>query len=336
MKKKNQINILFTSVGRRVELIRAFRNAYEKLELEGNIIVTDISSLAPAIQEADKHYLVPRYSDDQYIPTLLKICKKEAIDLIFPLIDPDIPILAFHDELFKTINTKPVVVNSEASAKCDDKWKIYHFFKDLGINTPQSWLPVDLDWNNLPPFPLFIKPRHGSASSHTFPIRTKNELEFFTDYVPDPIIQEFLPGAEITNDVICSLDHKFLTMVSRQRIQVRGGEVVRGKTIINEDIISDCRLIAENLPTIGPITIQCIMNDGIPYFTEINARFGGGVPLGIAAGVNYPKILLANAANISIDVPSPRNYDEPLYLSRYDQSYYLTGDEVANLNRSRI
>ncbi|MEZ4642760.1 MAG: hypothetical protein R3E31_08500 [Chloroflexota bacterium] len=97
----NNVNILFTSVGRRVELLRAFRLAYQTLNLSGNItVVTDIDPLAPALQVADKVYMTPRYTAADYIPTLVDICRREAIDLIFPLIDPDIPILAQHQELY--------------------------------------------------------------------------------------------------------------------------------------------------------------------------------------------------------------------------------------------
>lgn len=90
--RNNAVNVLFTSVGRRVELLRAFRRAYDSLRLAGRIIAVDIDPLAPGLQVADRCYIVPRLSMPDYIPTLVEICERERVNLVFPLIDPDIPI----------------------------------------------------------------------------------------------------------------------------------------------------------------------------------------------------------------------------------------------------
>ena len=87
------MNLLFTSSGRRIELLRAFRRAYADLGVDGNIVVTDIDPLAPTIREADRFHLVPRLSDPTYAEILFEIARTEKIDLIVPLIDPDVPIL---------------------------------------------------------------------------------------------------------------------------------------------------------------------------------------------------------------------------------------------------
>ena len=79
------INTLFTSVGRRVNLLRAFRKAYRSLGLDGHIVALDIDPLAPALQIADRPYIVPRIDDPDYIPTLVDICHCEKVNAIFPL-----------------------------------------------------------------------------------------------------------------------------------------------------------------------------------------------------------------------------------------------------------
>jgi len=322
------INLLFTSVGRRVELIQAFRKAYETLNLNGNIVVLDIDPLAPALQVTDRSYLTPRYSSPDYIPAVIDICRREAIDLIFPLIDPDIPILAQAQQEIEATGAKVVVSPINAIEQVGDKWLTTQFFHELGILTPQSWLPHQLDSIQFE-YPLFIKPRQGSGATHTYKIHDQRELDFYLDVVPDPIIQECLPGPEITTDVVCGLNGRLLGIVSRKRIEVRWGEVAKGVTIHNQVIIDACAKIAEALPAYGPITVQCMMKDGIAYFTEINARLGGGVPLGIAAGVDTPCWLLAQAAGISVDIPPIGSYQTGLYLTRSDQSFFLTENERA-------
>lgn len=319
-------NVLFTSVGRRVELVSAFRRSYQALGLRGNIVAVDIDPLAPALWKADRPYIVPRLKSPGYLPALLDICEREEINIVFPLIDPDIPFLAQHHQAIEATGAKVAVVPEDAARITADKWETEQFFGQLELSIPQSWLPEQIAHQPLP-FPLFVKPRHGSASTHTYKVRNPTELAFFLDYVPNPIIQEYLPGPEITTDVVCDLTGEVLGAVSRQRIEVRGGEVNKGVTVYHQGIIDACLKIARVLPAVGPITVQCMMKDGIPYFTEINARFGGGLPLGIAAGVDAPLLLLARSAGIDIAVPPLGSYQTGLYMTRFDNSFFMTEED---------
>ncbi|MCB0112165.1 MAG: ATP-grasp domain-containing protein [Caldilineaceae bacterium] len=330
-----QVNLLFPSVGRRVELLRHFRNAYAALGINGNIVALDIDPLAPALQVADKVYLVPRYTEPTYIPTIADICRREKINLIFPLIDPDIPRFAAERTCLEATGAKLAVIPHEAALITGDKWATTTFFQSLGLATPRSWLPEELPAEELP-YPLFIKPRDGSAAQNTFRVRNRKELDFFVEYVPNPILQEFLPGPEITCDVVADLAGKVLGVVMRQRIAVRSGEVVKGVTVYDPMIAEACVKIAQALPAVGPITVQCMMKAGIPHFTEINARFGGGVPLGVAAGVDAPRWLLAKAAGIPIEIPPIGSYQSGLYMTRFDDSYFLSEQDREALASCRL
>jgi len=166
-RSRNLLNILFTSVGRRVELLRGFKRAYADLGLSGNIVAVDIDPMAPALQEADRPYIVPRLSDPAYIPTLQQICRQEQVHLIFPLIDPDIPALARHRQQLEATGARVMVVSKEAAATTADKWLTYQLFRQLGVPTPRSWLPEEARNADLE-YPAFIKPRFGSAGKQTF------------------------------------------------------------------------------------------------------------------------------------------------------------------------
>ncbi|MCS6803934.1 MAG: ATP-grasp domain-containing protein [Acidobacteriota bacterium] len=317
------MNIMFTSVGRRVELVRAFRRAYQALGLDGRIIGLDMDPLAPALQLVDRPYIVPRLDAPDYIPTLIGICRAERVNLIFPLIDPDIPLLARHKSALEATGARVVVVSEQAAEMAADKWRTVEFFQRLSIPTPRSWLPTDIN-PSAADYPLFIKPRGGSAAQHTYRVQNARELAFFVEYVPNPIIQEYLPGPEITNDVICDLDGEVMGVISRRRMEVRWGEVAKGVTLYDPEITHACVRIAHALSAIGPITIQCMMKDGVAHFTEINARWGGGAPLGIAAGADSPRWLLARAAGLAIEVPPLGAYQTGLFITRYDDAFYLT------------
>ena len=330
-KPHKTVNIGFTSIGRRVELVRAFRNAYRTLKLEGNLVGMDIDPLAPALRLADKRYLVPPFQSSEYIPALLDICKKESIHSLFPLIDPDIPLLAKNKLLFQEAGTFVAVVPFRAAEICSDKYQTTKFFQDLGLYVPWTLLPGDLQQSDLS-FPVFIKPRAGSASQNAFRAHDSHELSLFLKTAPDPVIQECLPGPEITTDVICDLDGNLLGVVSRRRLEVRMGEVSKAMTVFDQTILDGCVKIARELPAIGAITVQCMMKGADPYFTEINARFGGGSPLGIAAGVDSPRWLLARMAGIPLQLPALGEYEKGLYMTRCDESFFLTESEREDIS----
>ena len=52
-----EINLLILSVGRRVELINLFKEAFVNLNVKGCVFAADASKLAPALYFADKVFI---------------------------------------------------------------------------------------------------------------------------------------------------------------------------------------------------------------------------------------------------------------------------------------
>jgi carbamoyl-phosphate synthase large subunit len=319
------VNVLFTSVGRRVELVRAFRRAYEALELDGRIVGVDIDPLAPALRECDDFFMVPRCDDPGYVGAVAEVCKREQISLLFPLIDPEIPVLArARDEL----GTRAMVLPPDSAEITADKLATAELFERIGVPTPRRSPGT---------FPAFVKPRFGSAGAHTYKAAGEEELSFFLERVPEPIVEELLPGPEITTDVLCLEDGKVAALCSRKRLEVRTGEVSKGVTVYDEAIASHCVAIGEALNARGPITVQCLLNaNGEPRFTEVNARFAGGAPLGFAAGVDSPRWLLAHAAGLPFELPPLGSYELGLHMTRYDDSFFIREEDRAADARRRL
>lgn len=324
MSPPQPVNLLLVSAGRRVELLRLFRRAYADLGLAGRIIAVDVDPLAPALHEADVRRIVPHVADPGFIPALVEICREEQVRLVFPLIDPAIPVLARHRADLEVTGAKVGVISADAADIARDKWKTFIWLRAHGFPTPETWRPADMP--AAPPFPVFVKPRAGSAGRGAFRVDDAKRLEFFLDYVEDPIVQPFLDGPEITNDVLCGLNGDLWAVVSRRRIEVRWGEVHKGVTVDEPRIREACRAIAAGLGVVGPITIQCLMRDGEAVFTEINARFAGGMPLGVAAGVPSPRWYLMEAAGMPVQPPPLGTYRPGVYLTRYDESFFIEGE----------
>lgn len=286
------MNVLLSSVGRRVEIVRFFRTA---LGNQGRVYAADIDPTAPGLYEADKGFLLPRVSEPGYVEELLSLCKREKVSLIVPLIDPELPVLAEARELFLECGIWLLVSDPEVISIGADKLKTADFFSHHNIPAPFTFsASVYLDRSPNVSLPLVVKPRFGSAGKDVVVCWTHEEVEFYLRHVKEPIVQQYLTGTEVTIDVLCDLEGKgrVLSVVPRQRLKVRGGEVERGITRNEVFLLDWGKRIAECLKPRGPINIQCFVTEEGPMFTEINPRFGGGYPLSYYAGANFPLMII--------------------------------------------
>lgn len=319
-----KINVLILSAGRRVELVNCFKDARDKLNIEGNVVAADLSSTAPALYYADKHHLICRISDEKYVDEVIDICKKEDIRLIIPTIDT---------ELYKLSNDK-ARIESETNAKvhvsdmdvikiCRDKYNTQAFFEKYGFKVPRL-ITKEIISNKDFDFPLFIKPLNGSSSINTFKVNNERELEFFLEYVPEPIVQEYIQGDEYTIDAFVDFEHNPITIVPRLRVATRGGEVLKGIVEKDREIIDEVKKVIEVLKPIGHITLQCMKTKRGIEFIEINPRFGGGAPISIKAGANSPQNLYKLLMGETLEYDE--NYEDNLFASRHDDAVFINSN----------
>ena len=325
LREVGSLNILLTSVGRRVALVNSFKRALEGRGLKGKIVSVDANPLASGLYLSDDHYIVPKVSDDEYIPTLLKICGEHEIGLLIPLIDTELLPLARNKRRFEQAGIKVVVSEPKVIEVCADKYSTYQFFHRNNIPTLKVFSKEEALLSST--YPLFIKPRYGSASINTFPVRNEKELSFFLDYIPEAIIQEYSPGKEYTLDVLADFEGNVVRVVPRERIETRGGETTKGITVKDRRLIEWGKRITEALGAIGPVNIQCFVADEAVRFTEVNPRFAGGLPLSLAAGANYPLLLIKMALGEKVE-GSIDEFEEGLIMLRYDDAVFVRRGEM--------
>ncbi|WP_431810306.1 ATP-grasp domain-containing protein [Lysinibacillus capsici] len=327
MSQNKQLNILFTSVGRRVELIKHFKNIYNELSIDGMIVSTDIKNNAPAGYVSDKHLLVPRVDSKDYINSLLKICKEYHISFLVPLIDTELILLSSHKESFENIGVKVLISDVHTHEICNDKILTSNFFSNNGFDTPKLYNIEKALGNGSIARPLLIKPAKGSSSVGVHKITNIDDLNFYSKIITDPILQEFVEGQEYTIDVFTDFDGNVLTAVPRLRIETRAGEVSKGRTEKNPHLIRKAKELVSALPGAkGCITVQCFLtHQNEIKFIEINPRFGGGAPLSLAAGADYAKYLMDVLINgkSSFDI---NNWRDGLLMLRYDAAVFVDGD----------
>lgn len=322
-------NILFTSIGRRVSLVQHHRKVFSDLGLKGKLVGADMLFSAPAIHVVDGKYRVCRVTDEDYIPQLLDICEKEDIDLLIPLIDTELVVLAENKERFKEVGITALVSDPDVIRITMDKYDTHKFLTERGFDVPKVInLNEALDRDDIE-YPLLMKPARGSASIGVTKIESREDLIFFKDRIPDPILQEYLDGDEYTLDVLVDFDGKVRCVVPRKRLEVRAGEVSKGMTVKDERIIMTGKRVVEALKgSLGPITVQGFLtSDGKFKITEINPRFGGGHPLTIAAGADYPRwiieMMLGRDPDIAID-----GWEDGLVMLRYDEAIFVRREDI--------
>jgi len=325
-----EFHILFTSVGRRVSLVRLFRKSLSKQNIPHKLVGVDLSPLAPASRVVDKFYPVPRVDSKEYIPTLLEICKNEGIDLLVPLIDTELPIISRNKEKFKEQETTAMISSPQAIEIAMDKLKTSRFFQSSGLPALPSYDYGDKTWREKLNFPLMLKPAQGSASKGVYKIENEKELEVLASGLPQPIIQPLIKGREYTSDLFIDFQGKVRCVVPRLRIEVRAGEVSKGMTVKNENLISLIKKAGEALPgAFGVINIQAFEDlEGNFYLAEINPRFGGGYPLSYHAGADFPYWLyLMLKARDKFETINTDTWKENLVMLRYDDELIFTADK---------
>jgi carbamoyl-phosphate synthase large subunit len=150
--------------------------------------------------------------------------------------------------------------------------------------------------------------------------------------VPSPVVQQFLDGPEFTIDVLCDFEGRVLSVVPRERVVVRAGVVDRGRTVADPALVQLGLRCASVLRFVGAVNIQCRMVGRRPVVFEINPRFSGGIPLTIAAGADFPHMLVELALGRAV-VPAVGKFLEDVWMTNYESSVFLSAAAIGFSSR---
>ena len=319
------MNILISSAGRRVSLIRAFQTEVKKRYPMAKVFASDAQpELSAACHVADGYFRVPVLNSPDYFEVLVNECESRSIGLIIPTIDTELLPLAQNREMLKKRGITPLVASIDFVSKCRDKREIHKFFEDHGVSVAKEYSKKDFV------LPLFIKPIDGSRSVDTYLIRDKSELTdyhfendklMFLQYLDHNLYEEF------TCDLYYAKDNRLKCAVPRKRIEVRDGEVYKALTVDNSLI----PYIKEHLSyvdgAVGCLTAQFFKHkeEEKVYAIEINPRFGGGYPLSYLAGANYPQWIVQEYISGERIEEKFDAWEKDLLMIRYDDEILVHG-----------
>lgn len=326
------MNVLISSAGRRVGLLECFRLALDEIDAQGKVIAADASTMAPALHFADEICTVPRCDDPEFIHALVKACDEHHVDAIIPTIDTELPILAEHRDQLQSGGAVLWLSSAEAVEIAADKRQTNRWLLDNGFPAVSQFSPLEaLEQQPGICFPLIAKPPRGSASVGLRRISTRFELEACRGQ--DLIIETIAPGVEYTVHVWAGGKGRALCAVPCRRLEVRAGEVSKGRTEKHDGLMGLASDVVDALPGCrGPVNVQIFLDaSGIMRVIEINPRFGGGYPLVDRAGAPFARWMLDPAS-------SPVHYFDEwidgVTMLRYDSAVYTLpaaqGDQQLN------
>lgn len=315
-------NILITSAGKRVALTKYFKETLNRFYPEAKVFITDMNpEMAPVSYVCDGAFKVPRVTAPEYHAELLKICDENDVGMIIATIDTELLLLADLKEKFREKGIHVMVSDKAFVTMCRDKRNTGAFFENHGVRVPKE---VD-KYHAI--FPLFAKPYDGSLSTNLHYIKNAEDLTqeilddpklLFMEYIDKKVYKEY------TVDMYFGKDNKVKCIVPRERIEIRAGEINKGRAEKNEILYFLKEKLGYIEGCVGCICVQLFFHPETKDMVgiEINPRFGGGYPLTYMAGGNFPELLIREYF-LGEDVEYFDNWKDGMLMLRFDDAIFV-------------
>lgn len=313
-------NILILSAGTRNKVVQYFKTA---LNGSGRVIATDCSDIAPAIYEADRHYIVPPMVAPGYIDVILDICRKENVSGVLSLIDPELSLLSQHEADFRAVGTTVIGSSYDLCELSLDKFAMYNWLSAHGYRCARSWVDKNAFYRAVAAgevsYPVFVKPIRGSASISISKVYDKETVDVLFAHEDGLMIQELLGGQEIGADVYIDMVSGEVTSIfTKKKLKMRAGETDKAVSFKDDRLFALIERFVGEIGYRGPIDIDIFDVGGTYYISEVNPRFGGGYPHAYACGCDHMKMILNNLAGRA-NGKTVGAYDDGVYMMKYNE-----------------
>jgi carbamoyl-phosphate synthase large subunit len=324
------MNVLVSSAGRRGALIRLIRDTVRPLG--GRVVAIDVAAWSSACRLADAWCLVPPFEDASFFDAVVAFCRKHSVELIIPTHDRELFVYAHLRPRFDELGIQVACSGPRSVEIATDKQTTHEFLRRAGLpcvaqlSTAQA-AAMAVDVATPLPFPLVIKPRHGSCSAGVQTVHDREALAFYLRRTHEPIVQRLAVGREFTTNFLVGRDRRCRVAVPHWRIETRGGEVSKSMTVRQPQLIGLAHQLARALPdAYGPMCFQAFVNDdeGVQII-ELNARLGGGYPLAHVAGANFIQMLIDEVSGRTVAAPA---WADGLAMTRWDDAVFWQVQEA--------
>lgn len=264
---------------------------------------------------------------------ILDICKKEGIDAVTTLIDPEIAILAQHREAFEALGVTVLAPYQKTAALCFDKYEMSKYLTEKGINTVKtfgSFADFKKAYTSKEiTLPVFVKPRTGSGSVGARKVDTLELLEELTTQDETLIIQELMTGEDMDADIyVDTISHNPVAIFSKKKISTTIGGANKTISFKDEKLFAFVQNALTAFEFNGPLDMDLFYQNGTYYLSEINPRFGGAYLHAYGAGVDFPAFIYKNVKEQKANEPCIGDYGEEVVMMMYDSVVIKKLDDI--------
>jgi carbamoyl-phosphate synthase large subunit len=271
--------------------------------------------------------LIPAGADPGFAGAALDCCVAMDVDVLVPTVDAELRPLGRARADFSRAGIELLLAPDRALAVTLDKLALAQCCAGK-VRVPRTELldqAADLDsWD----YPVMVKPRTGSGSRGISVIESSRALAQL-DAPPDFLIQEYLPGAEYSVDVLADAAGHVVASVPRVRERVDSGVSVAGRTLHDTELECLGAAVAAATGLTYIANVQFRRNAaGRPALLEVNPRVPGTLPLTVASGVDMPRMAL----NSLRGRPLPAHADfREVAMVRFLEELFIELDEVSQV-----
>ncbi|CAM3530041.1 ATP-grasp domain-containing protein [Marinicrinis lubricantis] len=276
------MNILITSISKKVPLIRAVREAAAKIKGDHQIIGADSNRECVGKYFVDDFWEMPLLSELSE-QELIRFCAQKQVDVIIPTRDGELLYFAGIKERLRREGIYVMISSFSSIQKCLDKLEFYTFGRDRSYPV----IPTSLNVSTLPYDRYAVKERFGAGSSNIGLNLTVEEAQDWAKRMRHPIFQPYIEGSEASIDLYVGMNGKVKGCICRYRELTVGGESQITTVFEDEKLQSESVRMVESLGLYGHVVVQVMMDrDGAFHFIECNSRFGGASTASIRAGLD--------------------------------------------------
>lgn len=256
------------------------------------IAAGDMDPLNATRAFVDEFVTLPRADNERFAEHCLQAARRMSIDLLVPIIvESEFLPLDGARERFESIGCAVAMPPRSIVERTADKLEFARFLEEIGVPGPHT--QAYREDMNVERFPVYLKPRRGSGSIGTARVASPHSLHEAARGRGDLIVQEALEGAEFTVDCFAASPGRVVAAVPRERIAIKSGVSVKGRTYHHPVIEGIVRDIVERSGLQGPANVQGMLReDGSFSIIEMNPRFSGTLALTTASGINFASLLI--------------------------------------------
>ncbi len=300
-------------------------------EREIRIIGVDMADEPFMGSYINHYYQVPAYTDNHYIDILIDICKKENVDIFFPHISMELPIVVDRIDSFREIGVRVAISDSKTLTIANNKYQLYEYMRKHGLKTPEYYhvgsieeLLSGAQKLGYPNKSVVVKVTENSGSrgvrivranisrSELFLKKKASPLDISIDEmcktleecnpIPDIMVMEYLPGCEYSVDLLAS--HGKTVYIAGRRNYESSMSIAMASFIEKKDEAYQlCEKIVSYLGLDGNIGFDFMLDENDnPVLTDLNPRVTATVILYKAGGLNLPYLRVKQL--LGEDLPS--------------------------------